>query len=556
MWAALANDVARCLVNVAGELVGALSNLFGAEFKLLELLGVLDVSALLALWPNELRVERRRLEKPENFLDGLKAAGAGSVQVLLASVVSVVAFPLRGLRLTGVRGCLRGALSGVLHLFLGVLSSPFIAATALTAGASSSLRQTSLVARTRPPRVFAAGLAVRPYGFHEAQAFGLLQSCLDPVMPASLRPFLAAYPLSSVRSAKARGTGTTATGAGGDGGKASADRDERRAAPAAASRDYLVETGEFLACLRQGQLSWVCRKEDLRRCSVKAPAFVAEALRAQQEMLVHRRGGADRTSGGGVASALDAFETRSSNATGALFTVSLQVHNALGLTDAVLRSAPAACRTYLQHAAEKRGVVQAIKKKLGFRGSNDSAVAALNAEADVETYRSQIFFAHAEAASSPAALRRHPRDAFAAAAVGRGEDVSIEMPESLLLARRAVRRAARRRVGGPTRVSSTEDKDALLRSLRAAPSTSFEVFLTFFGRAATGFKRWIKREASRVKRRFSSLAGRRVEEALRASASWGSATPPETFTLEIALPDSASAFRVFDVISSLIDARR
>lgn len=338
------------MLNFTSELFASVSNIAGGVVKLLELLGLIDIVGILSLWPESMRMQRSRIERPETVLEGLYAGSLGALQVLGGSIFAVGAIPLQRARDSGYAGACTGALQGVSSLVAGLAAASFVLITAVAAGISIALHHRPAIAKTRPPRVFPPHLAVTPYSPHAAHAMTLLEgNTKKRLTPGALQLASEAFPLSHHRIPRARMQFAT---------------EDKRRHPG----DYLLVTSDLVVYLRDGQPQWVYRKDDIARCTVEVPAFYMGAFRAQQELFLRHR---ERhgTVHGQTQTVMPLTEAAQlPHDQGGLYVVQITVLNKLQLSEKVLRDFSSAYKAYACHAAEKRSVVQALKKRLQLRG--------------------------------------------------------------------------------------------------------------------------------------------------------------------------------------------
>ncbi|XP_026192590.1 uncharacterized protein LOC34619412 [Cyclospora cayetanensis] len=337
----------RLTVNFASAVFASISSIGAGLLRLFELFRLTDIRGILSLWPEPIRIQPSRIERPETLCEGLYTGILGAVQIVGGSVVAVGSIPLRRKRASGCTGFCIGVLQGIAYLVAGPAVGLVLFCVAVAAGASSTLRRKSMIKKTRPLRVFQPHLAVLPYALHTARAMNLLEASTKRVLArAVLQPAVVAFPISPVcLSTDLKHYFVT---------------DDRRNH----SADYLLVTNDLMICLRAGSAQWVCRREDIERCVVVLPAFLESAFRAQQAMLLRQRHW--RSTGRAHAESSNLLREKEQPAYDqcGIYTVHITVANKLHLEEKVLRDFSASYKAYVSHATEKRNAVQALKKNL------------------------------------------------------------------------------------------------------------------------------------------------------------------------------------------------
>lgn len=501
-WAVL-----KCLYalvsNLASEIFASLSNIAAGLTKILERLGLIDLERIICLWPERIRVQPTQIERPETLLEGWYAGGLGSLQVFVGCVVAVAAYPIARAREIGYVGLFSGTLEGVLSLVSGAAVAVLVLVTAVAAGISTALRHRSTTPRARPPRVFPPHLMVSPYALHAAHAMSLLQeSTKKSLVASSLQSAVAAFPLTSLRHIRSR----TQQGAMGD--------------KRFAGNDYLMITSDLLVFLLDGEAQWVCRREDIERCTVQVPAFLDGAFRAQQDLLLRRRERkSPETPCAGWQHAIRQKD-QPSHFSGSSYRVHIVARNKLRLPNEVLHDFAAAYKAYVNHAAAKRSVVRAFRKRLGLRESTRDHSLRLSTRAIERDDTGQL-------ASNQCSLTSDVKEVAAL-----GDNYETKVQEKLEAWKGGAFESQNREM--PTSVSCCFSFSWLWshaicckrrrRSGRAA---------SYHGSAASPFSmmRWDR-----------LISSKEVPSC-----------PPETVHLSIGAPDNATALRIFDVICCIVD---
>lgn len=515
VWAVI-NCLYTLVLNVTSEVFASLSNIAGGLVKLFELLGLIDVTGILSLWPESIRVQRTRIERPDSVFEGLYAGTVGALQVLGGSFFALGVIPTRRARDSGFTGFCMGALQGISSLTAAMAVTSFVLVTAIAAGFSSALRHRSAIAKTRPPRVFPPHLEVAPYSLHAAQAMSLLEgSTRKTLMPGMLQLTIAAFPLSRIRSPRPRMQQFTA--------------EDRRAQV----KDYLLVTADFVVCLRDGQAYWVCRREDIERCTVKVPAFLVGAFRAQQDLFLRHRERADGAAALAGTSPSLGNAQRSGNDQGSLYVVQIAIRNKLQLPEKVLLNFPLAYKAYVSHAAAKRSVVQALRKRLRLRGgSTEQGIPPSSPTANWTTVL-------------PAAIPI-PHGAIAGT-LEQGSWSPLSQDGGIN--------------GGGHKGQSGALQDSMTVSRAVPPPAagSDNGTLSFCQRLGTWLtcrRRWHFGSNARIQCNAGSLSLPPGRNWLGFRREASPSAPPEAVTLTISAPESVTALRIFDIICSISESER
>lgn len=351
----LVHCLSTLVLNFASEFFASVSNIAAGFIKLSKLLGITDVAAILSAWPESVRVPRSRIERPESFLDGISAGFFGSLQLVGGSILTLKQFITRREVESGVGGFLKGVIQRLAFLFGSPAVATLIFVTAAAAGVSCALRHKPVIEKIRPRRVFPPQMTVLQYGPHTARAMTLLETGTKKnLVEAMLQPGIAAFPLPQSRITHSRRRRHFEEGA------------------KTQAKDYLLVTSDFLVCLCDGHPQWVCRKEDIRECSVKMPAFLLGALLAQKDLFLRYRGKKEASYAHEGTDNSAAKPQKPFNEQASLCVVQIKVANKLRLPDKVLRNFSAAYKAYLSHATAKQSVVQALKDSLGLHCNNSA----------------------------------------------------------------------------------------------------------------------------------------------------------------------------------------
>ncbi|PHJ25603.1 amine-terminal region of a tm vesicle-mediated sorter, partial [Cystoisospora suis] len=178
--------LSRFLTAVSAGFCGSISNLASGIFRLFEYMKLVDGDSLRSVWPASIRVTRDQGENPSNFIDGCCFGFRGATQMLLAAMVVVLVYPLRGARDGGIRGCVWGVVSGVAALLFGTIGAALTLVQCIARGIYNSLKAAQIVELVRPPRVFPADHSVQQYDFGSAQATELLRQAMPNAVATGL----------------------------------------------------------------------------------------------------------------------------------------------------------------------------------------------------------------------------------------------------------------------------------------------------------------------------------------------------------------------------------
>ncbi|PFH34306.1 hypothetical protein BESB_074580 [Besnoitia besnoiti] len=203
--AALWRGIRYFLAAVGSGLCGSVSKLVSGLFRLFEMLRLVDGDSLRGMWPAAVRVTRDGIENPRNFFDGMKYGSLGALQLLFASWIGVVVYPLRGARETGPLGLVTGLVHGMTSLFFGTFGGCLNLIQSVAHGIYQSLTHAQTIYRIRPARCFPADHTIQQYGFHVSRAMKILRDSFPAAAAGSLQPIEAALPLP--RMLPPRGSG-------------------------------------------------------------------------------------------------------------------------------------------------------------------------------------------------------------------------------------------------------------------------------------------------------------------------------------------------------------
>lgn len=176
----------RFLVAVGAGFCGSISNLTSGIFRVFEYMHLVDGDSLRSMWPASIRISRDQGENPANFLEGCWLGLGGALQLLLAAMVGVLVYPVRGARHGGTLGCLCGLVSGVVGLLFGTIGAALNVIQCIARGIYNSLKAAQVVVLVRPQRVFPADHSVQQYDFGAAQATELLRQGMPCAVASGL----------------------------------------------------------------------------------------------------------------------------------------------------------------------------------------------------------------------------------------------------------------------------------------------------------------------------------------------------------------------------------
>ncbi|KAL8448485.1 hypothetical protein Emed_003746 [Eimeria media] len=506
-WTTL-KSLGMLVLKFTSEIFASFSSIAGGLVKVFEMLGLIDVGMLLSFWPETMRVQRTRIERPETLLEGCCVGGIGALQVLGGSIWALAALPVIRARESGCLAFCKGALEGLSSLATGWIVSGLVLVTSVTAGISLAVRRKPLIAKTRAPRVFPPDLAVSPYAVHSAQAMSLLQSSTKAsLMPGVLQRVIKAFPLYCIPSTRSTKQLTS----------------EDKASP---YKGYLVVTPELIICLHDSQARWVCRREDVDRCIVKVPAFLLDAFRAQQDLLIRRR---PRT---GTALLRDERLHATQNegplkSNGSPYVVQITIRNQLRLPEKVIHDFAAAYKAYVSHAALQRNVAQTFTKRMRSREKSSKKDCSISVRGSSSNSGHLMTVSNTPGTFASATKKPPTPDC----------DPPPDTKNNYDWQGRRERLASVTESPGAVSLESTE-----------------------YGKHF--FLGWWSLTCCKRRRRGSAGFGqgripnepRRPRAFKLACFDWSSQTsplaPPDTVTLTISAPDSAAALRIFDIICS------
>ncbi|KAL8275354.1 hypothetical protein Esti_000676 [Eimeria stiedai] len=506
-WTML-KSLCMLVLNVASEIFASFSSIAGGLVKILEMLGLIDVGMLLSFWPETMRVQRTRIERPETIFDGCCAGGIGALQVLGASVWAVAALPVARARQSGCLGFCKGTLEGLSSLAAGLVVSGLVLVTSVAAGVSYAVRRKPLIAKTRAPRVFPPNLAVSPYAMHAAQAMNLLQSSTKASLTSGvLQRVITAFPLYCIRSTRST--------------KQSTFEDT-----VSLYKDYLIVTSDLIVCLHDSQARWVCRREDIDRCIVKVPAFLLDAFRAQQDLFLKRR----QRTGTAVLrdEKLHAKQKEDPlKGNGSPYVVQITIRNELRLPEKVILDFAAAYKAYVSHATLQRNLAHTFTKRIKSRE---------------RLYKKDCSISFHDPNSNSGHLRATFDTPGTFSSAMKEPPSPNEVP--------------------PTYTKSNYDWHGRQEALASMRQTAGAVSLESINHGEHLPLWWSLNCCKRRRRgRAGFGAGHTAGKALRpgilklACLDWSSQasplSPPDTVTVTISAPDSAAALRIFDIICSV-----
>ncbi|OEH76375.1 hypothetical protein cyc_02576 [Cyclospora cayetanensis] len=502
----------RLTVNFASAVFASISSIGAGLLRLFELFRLTDIRGILSLWPEPIRIQPSRIERPETLCEGLYTGILGAVQIVGGSVVAVGSIPLRRKRASGCTGFCIGVLQGIAYLVAGPAVGLVLFCVAVAAGASSTLRRKSMIKKTRPLRVFQPHLAVLPYALHTARAMNLLEASTKRVLArAVLQPAVVAFPISPVcLSTDLKHYFVT---------------DDRRNH----SADYLLVTNDLMICLRAGSAQWVCRREDIERCVVVLPAFLESAFRAQQAMLLRQRHW--RSTGRAHAESSNLLREKEQPAYDqcGIYTVHITVANKLHLEEKVLRDFSASYKAYVSHATEKRNAVQALKKNLKLPSG---------------TAQHSVIIQLPDASTNNSPYTRLPMHSG---------DITLPGQEVRMFV------ASNVPGGRTTKAGRCEAENTLPQSdassiITANPDIQPNCIFPFMRLLVNWFAccyRWSYGSVMRLRHKRSDLGSPTKLNRLRHLEGVSRSCEPEAITFTITFPDIYKALQVFDIICSI-----